>query len=69
MNKNIILYRHGQTDYNVKDITMGQLENIKTNFTDVGYEEINEIKENIKLNNIEIIYTSDFNRTVDIAKK
>lgn len=65
--KYIYLYRHGETDWNVNGITMGQLEGIKTQFTIVGYEDIFEISESLKENKVEVIYSSDFNRTVDTA--
>lgn len=66
--KIIYLYRHGETNFNVNGITMGQLEGIKTEFTQVGYEEIRNISNSLKENKIEVIYSSDFNRTMDTAK-
>lgn len=65
--KYIYLYRHGETDWNVNGITMGQLEGIKTQFTHVGYDDIFEISESLKENKVEVIYSSDFNRTIDTA--
>ena len=44
------------------------MENVQTEFTKNGLEQLNEIKNNIYLNGAEIIYTSDFNRTVDTGK-
>lgn len=65
--KYIYLYRHGETDWNVNGITMGQLEGIRTKFTQVGYQDICDISESLKDNRVEVIYSSDFNRTVDTA--
>lgn len=47
---------------------MGQLEGIKTQFTNVGYDDIFMISKNLLENKVEIIYSSDFNRTIDTAK-
>jgi len=68
MNKIIYLYRHGETNLNVEGITMGQLDGLNTTFTNKGYEQINLLKEEIKENKIEVIYTSDYKRTLDTAK-
>jgi len=65
--KYIFLYRHGETDWNVLGLTMGQLEGIKTNFTEKGYQEILEISKSIEENKVEVIYCSDFNRTTETA--
>lgn len=46
--KYIYLYRHGETDWNINGITMGQLEGIKTEFTQVGYQAIFDISESLK---------------------
>lgn len=68
MSKLIYLYRHGETDFNVEGITMGQLEGINTNFTQKGYEQIDLLSEEIKEHEIEVIYTSDYKRTLETAK-
>lgn len=68
MSKLIYLYRHGETDFNVEGITMGQLEGIDTNFTKKGYEQINLLSEEIKEHEIEVIYTSDYKRTLETSK-
>ena len=47
---------------------MGQLDGLNTTFTNKGYEQINLLKEEIKENKIEVIYTSDYKRTLDTAK-
>lgn len=65
--KTIYLYRHGETDFNVSGITMGQLPNLNTKFTEKGYTQIANIGRKIKDNKIEIIYTSDFQRTLQTA--
>lgn len=66
--KYIYLYRHGETDWNVNGITMGQLEGIETSFTEKGYQELLSISESMKESHIEIIYSSDFKRTIETAK-
>ena len=65
--KIIYLYRHGETNWNVEDKITGQLENIDTCFTDIGYKQINELTKNLKENQIEVIYCSDLKRTVETA--
>jgi len=66
--KLIYLFRHGETNLNVQGITMGQMENLQTEFTEKGYKQIENIKEKIVLNNIEAIYSSDSQRTVQTAQ-
>ena len=66
--KFIYLYRHGETNLNVKGITMGQLSTIHTEFTDNGYKQIECLKEKIKENKIDVIYSSDYERTINTAK-
>lgn len=65
--KIIYLYRHGETNWNVEDKITGQLENIDTYFTDIGYKQINELTKKLKENQIEVIYCSDLKRTVETA--
>lgn len=62
----IFLYRHAETDLNVKDITMGQL-NVETKFTDKGFKQIKQIGQNLINNKIQIIYSSDYNRSYETA--
>ena len=66
--KIIILYRHAETNMNVEDITMGQLD-IDTNFTENGERQILEIGDNLLENNIQIIYSSDYKRAYETACK
>lgn len=66
--KNIYIYRHGEVDMNLLDITLGQNKNIKTKFTEKGNEEILKIANSIPKNRIEIIYTSDMSRAYDTGK-
>lgn len=66
--KLIILYRHGETDRNVEDITMGQNTILDTQFTDKGFDQIDDISKNIKDNEIEVIYSSDIKRAYETAK-
>jgi len=66
--KIIYLYRHGETNLNVSGITMGQLSSLHTEFTELGYEQIENINKKIIDNNIEVIYASDFERTFKTAQ-
>lgn len=66
--KILYLFRHGETNLNVDGTVMGQLLNLNTEFTGKGYEQINHISNELKNNKIEIIYTSDFKRTLETAK-
>lgn len=66
--KFIYLYRHGETNLNVEGITMGQLSTLHTVFTDNGYKQIESLKEKIKENKIDVIYSSDYERTINTAK-
>lgn len=66
--KLVYLYRHGETDWNVLGKTMGQLEGINTEFTDLGYNQINYISKKLEDDKIEAIYTSDCKRTVETAR-
>lgn len=65
--KEVYIYRHGETDWNVSQRTMGQLESIVTSFTKLGYEEIEDISIDMIKNNIEVIYSSDLQRAVETA--
>ena len=65
--KIIYLFRHGETNWNVEDRVMGQLEGIETKFTNKGYKQIKEISEKIKEKNVEVIYCSDFQRAYETA--
>lgn len=67
-NKYVIFYRHGETDMNIKDITMGQMTTIDTIFTEKGYQQIDEISKNMSENNIDIVYSSDSKRALETAK-
>ena len=66
--KYIFLYRHGETNLNVDGITMGQLSSLHTEFTQKGLNEIKEIKAKIIMNNVEAIYSSDYERTLGTAQ-
>lgn len=66
--KLIYLFRHGETNLNVEGITMGQMENLQTEFTENGYKQIENIKKEIALNQIEAIYSSDLQRTIQTAQ-
>lgn len=41
------LYRHGETNLNVSGITMGQLSSVHTEFTELGYEQIENINKKL----------------------
>lgn len=67
MIKEIYLYRHGETNWNLLSRVMGQLENITTTFSPNGIMEIEEISQSLDKNSIEVIYCSDFQRAYDTA--
>lgn len=63
----IYLFRHGETNWNVEDRVMGQLEGIETKFTNKGYKQIKAISKKIEEKNVEVIYCSDFQRAYETA--
>lgn len=70
--KKIYLYRHGETNWNVDDRIIGQLNEDEIKFTNFGYKQIDELSQKLKVNNIQAIYCSDYKRTAmtaDIANK
>ena len=66
--KKIILFRHGETNLNVADITMGQNLSLHTFFTSKGFKEINEVGQKLIDRNVEVIFSSDLERAYDTAK-
>lgn len=62
---NIILVRHGQTDWNKKDLLQG-VTNIELNET--GKEQAKETAKILEDVKIDLIYCSPLNRTLDTAK-
>lgn len=67
MVKNIYLYRHGETNWNILDRVMGQKEDIITYFTPNGYEQIRKISNDLKKKQVDVIFCSDYQRTTDTA--
>lgn len=65
--KIIYLYRHGETNWNVDDRVTGQLENIEVYFTERGYQQIEDLSEKLRENQVEVIYASDLSRTTETA--
>ena len=65
--KIIYLYRHGETNWNVDDRITGQLDDKEIRFTDLGYRQIDELSRKLRLNNIQVIYCSDYKRTSETA--
>lgn len=65
--KIIYLYRHGETNWNVDDRVTGQLENIEIYFTERGYQQIEDLSEKLRENQVEVIYASDLSRTTETA--
>lgn len=61
--KKIFLFRHGETDWNVENRIKGQLEDVHTEFTKKGYEQIKDLSTKLKENEIDAIFCSDLERT------
>lgn len=55
MIKQIYLYRHGETNWNVLDRIMGQKQNISTYFTTTGYKQIKKLSDDLKNNHIDAL--------------
>lgn len=70
--KEIYIFRHGETNWNVENKIRGTFEDTSLKFTDKGLEQINKISLALKENKIEYIYASDLIRTrktVELANK
>lgn len=68
--KEIYIFRHGETNWNVENKIRGTFEDTSLKFTDKGLEQINRISLLLKKYKIEYIYSSDLIRTrktVEIA--
>lgn len=65
--KTIYLYRHGETNWNVDDRITGQLDDEEIKFTDLGYRQIEKLSQELKANNVQVIYCSDYKRTSETA--
>ena len=65
--KNIYIFRHGETEWNVENRIKGQLENLDSGFTEKGRKQIESLADELKNLNIEIIYSSDLQRTKETA--
>lgn len=66
--KILYLYRHGELNWNVEDRITGQLGEEEKKFTNFGYRQIDEIARNLKSNDIQVIYCSDYKRASKTAK-
>ena len=55
--------RHGETNWNVENRIKGQIEDLKTTFTDRGNKQIVNLKNRLFDEKIEAIFTSDLYRT------
>lgn len=62
------LFRHGETNWNVEKRIKGQIEDLKTTFTDRGNKQIISLKKKILDEKIEAIFTSDLYRTKETTK-
>ncbi|MBR2289318.1 MAG: histidine phosphatase family protein [Clostridia bacterium] len=62
------LCRHGETNWNVEKRIKGQLENIETNFTERGLQQIYRLRDFVEKHGIQIIFSSDLIRTRETAK-
>lgn len=61
--KEIYIFRHGETNWNVENKIRGTFEDASLKFTDKGLEQINRISFALKEYEIEYIYSSDLIRT------
>lgn len=64
MPKKIILVRHGETDFNKEKIIQGQLDTFLNN---EGIKQAEEIGQNLRNENIDVIFSSDLKRTYQTA--
>lgn len=62
------LFRHGETNWNVKNCIKGQIEDLKTTFTDRGNKQIISLKNKILYEKIDAIFTSDLYRAKETTK-
>lgn len=60
--------RHGETNWNVENRIKGQIEDLKTTFTDRGNKQIVNLKNRLFDEKIEAIFTSDLYRTKETTK-
>jgi len=61
----LILTRHGETDYNKKQLLQGQKESV---LTQLGINQAEKLSNRLKTENIDIIYTSDLIRALHTAE-
>lgn len=66
--KYFYIYRHGETNWNVENKIKWQLETIDTKFTELGFKQINTLKEIFISNKIEAIFFSDLNRARETSE-
>lgn len=62
------LCRHGETNWNVENRIKGQIEDLKTTFTDRGNKQIISLKNKLSEEKIEAIFSSDLHRTKETTK-
>lgn len=62
------LFRHGETNWNVEKRIKGQIEDLKTTFTDRGNKQIISLKNKILDEKIDAVFTSDLYRTKETTK-
>ena len=68
--KEIYIFRHGETNWNIENKIRGTFEDESLKFTNKGIEQVNKIAIALKKNEIEYIYSSDLirtRRTVELA--
>jgi len=65
--KKIYIFRHGETDWNINERISGQLENAPISFTQTGIAQIIYLRKLFKIENIEVIFSSDLKRARDTA--
>lgn len=64
----IFIFRHGETNWNVEGRVKGQIESLKTTFTNEGNRQIEEMALFIENNLCEAIFSSDMVRAHETAK-
>ena len=58
------LFRHGETNWNIENRIKGQMEDLKTVFTNKGNNQIDYLKNIVVSENLEAFFTSDLFRTM-----
>ena len=63
--KHLFLVRHGETEFNKKEIIQGHVD---SRLTDLGHEQIRQIAEKAKELDIDVLISSDLRRAEETAK-